>query len=226
MQTIRRVAGIWKWTVPALALMLALGVSACYEDYNLGYKDYDTALTQYDKAVNFAAYKYFVMPDTIVHIIDTTQLQDPLAGARKYDDQILSLVRSNFIAHGYQYLGETGADIPPGVDPNQVMAVFVGEFAIEYTGYYYGYWGGYWGYWWGWYYPYYPPYTGTYEFSTGTCGIEAVDYGKSQVDRKVKPLWFGAISGLTGDTPASVQQRIGNNINQLFLQSPYLYAGQ
>jgi hypothetical protein len=220
------VAGFRFWTVPALALMLALGAGACYEDYNLDYEDYDTALTVYDNTVSFGAYRYFIMPDTIIHIYDTTKT-DPLAAARKYDDQILSLVRSNFIARGYQDLGNDSTAIPPGINKSEVMAVFIGQFAIEYTGYYYNYWYGYWGYWWGYYPPYYPPdYVATYDYTTGTTAIEAVDYGKSVSDRRVKPLWLGTVSGLTGDTPSSVQQRLNTNINQLFLQSPYLFAGQ
>ena len=116
MQTIRRLAGSRTWIVPVVALALVLGVSACYEDYNLGYKDYDTALTLYDKEVNFAKFKYFVMRDTIVHVYDTTKA-DPISGARKYDKQVLSLVASNFIARGYERLADTSQIGIQGIDP-------------------------------------------------------------------------------------------------------------
>jgi hypothetical protein len=226
MLTIRRWAGSRVWLVAATALVLALGVSACYEDYNLDYSDYDTALTLYDNTANFAAYRYFIMPDTIVHLYDTTG-NDPLKDFRKYDTQIKELVKSNFLARGYQYLGEDSSSIPVGIDRNQVLAVFIGQFASEYVGYYYTYWWGYWGYWWGYYPPYYPPgYGGTYEVTTGSTLILAIDYGRSAAEARIRSLWEGKVTGLAGDAAASVQQRLSTNINQLFLQSPYLYAGQ
>lgn len=226
MQTIRGLAGFRKWIVPAVALALAIGVSACYEDYNLGYEDYDTALTLYDKAVDFTQYKYFVMRDTIVHVYDTTKA-DPIAGARKYDKQILSLVASNFMARGYERLADTSEIGNRGIDRNSVFVVAIGQFAVEYTGYYYDYWYGWYGGWYGWYYPYYPPvYGGSYEYTLGTTLIDMVDFGKTTADRRIKSVWAGTATGLQGDTPASVQTRLSNNINQLFIQSPYMYAGQ
>jgi hypothetical protein len=214
--------GFRTWIVPAVALALALGVSACYEDYNLGYEDYDTALTLYNKEVSFAKFKYFVMRDTIVHVYDTTK-SDPLTSMRKYDKQILSLVSSNFIARGYERLADTSQITIRGIDRDSVFAVAIGQFAMEYTGYYYDYWYG----WYGWYYPYYPPvYGGTYEYSTGTTLIDMVDYGQTISEQKIRSVWSGSVTGLAGDTQASVQTRLSNNINQLFIQSPYLYAGQ
>jgi hypothetical protein len=226
MQTIRRRAGFRTWIVPALALTLALGMSACYEDYNLGYKDYDTALTLYDNTVNFAQYRYYVMPDTIIHVYDTTKA-DPNTSGRKYDKQILSVVASNFGAHGYERLADTSEIAARGNDRNQVLVVLNGQLEIEWTGYYYNYWYPYWGWYWGGYYPYYPPtYGGTYEYSTGTHLIDVIDYGKTTAEQSIRPVWLGTVSGLTGDVSTSVQQRVATNINQLFLQSPYLYAGQ
>ena len=224
MQTIRSRAGIQKWIMPVLALAAAIGVSACYEDYNLGYKDYDTALTQYNKEVSFAKFKYFLMRDTIVHVYDTTKT-DPLTGLRKYDKQILSLVASNFIARGYERLADTSQIGIRGIDRDSVFVVGIGQITSEYTGYYYSY--GWYGGWYGWYYPYYPPvYGGTYEYSTGTTLIDMVDVGQTISEQKIRSVWLGAVTGLAGDTPASVQTRLSNNINQVFIQSPYMYAGQ
>jgi len=224
MQTIRRLTGFRTWIVPAVALALALGVSACYEDYDLGYEDYDTALTQYNKEISFAKFKYFVMRDTIVHVYDTTK-SDPLTSMRKYDKQILSLVSSNFIARGYERLADTSQIGIRGIDRDSVFVVGIGQITSEYTGYYYSY--GWYGGWYGWYYPYYPPvYGGTYEYSTGTTLIDMVDYGQTISEQKITSVWLGAVTGLAGDTQASVQTRLSNNINQLFIQSPYLYAGQ
>jgi hypothetical protein len=212
--------------MPVMVLALTLGVSACYEDYNLGFSDYDTALTLYSKEVDFTKFKYFVMRDTVVHVYDTSKT-DPLAGARKYDKQILSLVSSNFIARGYERLADTSQIGGQGIDPNTVFVVAIGQIAIEYTGYYYDYWYGWYGGWYGWYYPYYPPVSGgTYEYTTATTLIDMVDYGRTNSEQRIRSVWAGTVTGLTGDNAASVQTRLSNNINQLFIQSPYLYAGQ
>jgi len=56
--------------------------------------------------------------------------------------------------------------------------------------------------------------------------IEMVDYGQTISEQRITSVWLGAVTGLAGDTQASVQTRLSNNINQLFIQSPYLYAGQ
>jgi hypothetical protein len=150
------------------------------------------------------------------------------AGARKYDEQILSLTASNLQARGFTRLSDTLQIISGGIDPNTVLAVLIGQFSVDHTGYYYDYWYGYWGgyypYWgYGGYYP--PSYVSTYEYTVGSNVTEIVDYGKSNAQRKAAPVWVGIISGLTGD-PATAQTRISDGINQTFAQSPYLYAGQ
>ena len=212
----------------ALALGTALflatfALSGCYEDYDLGYEDFDTQTTFYTADANFPKYKYFVMPDTVMHIYDTTKT-DPVT--RKFDKQILQLTKSNFEARGYIYLGEDSAGV--GARRDSVLAVFLGAFSSTFSGYYYDYWYPYWGYWYGWGYypPYYPGYVGTYEYTVGTLLIEGLDYGRSVAAAKRIPVWFGAVRGLAGDTPADVQLRISNGINQIFVQSPYLTAGQ
>ncbi len=124
--------------LPVLALLSAFGVSACYEDYGLTTQDFDTYLTHYVEGTNFQNFRYFVMPDTIVHLYDTTKA-DPLRDARKWDKQILSLTASNLEARGYErkddrrdHLRRDRFQQDPGV--------LIGQISQEYTGYYYDYW--------------------------------------------------------------------------------------
>ena len=210
--------------LPALALLSAFGVSACYEDYGLTTQDFDTYLTFYVDGTNFQNFKYFVMPDTIVHLYDTTKA-DPLRDARKWDKQILSLTASNLEARGYER--RTIAEVNSGaIDSSKTMVVLIGQFSQDYTGYYYNYWYPYWG----WYYPYYPgyyppAYGGTYEYTTGSTVTEIADLGKTRQTKKATPMWTASVTGLTGSS-STAGTRLTTGINRTFEQSPYLYSGQ
>jgi len=214
---------------PVLVLVAGLVMGGCYQDYGLSVQDYDAYLTGYAPGTNFQAFKYFVMPDTIMHINPGTSLTDPLASARKYDKQILSLTASNLLARGFTRLTDT-TQIGPGrpYDPNTVLVALIGQFSTDHSGYYYDYWYGYWGgYYPGWGYPgYYPPaYVNTYTYTTGSNVTELVQYGKSNADKRAAPVWVGIATGLMG-TPSTAQSRLATGINRTFEQSPYLYAGQ
>jgi hypothetical protein len=206
--------------VPLLLVLGAIGLTSCYEDYGLTTQDYDSYITSYTPGTNFQKFRYFVMPDTIVHIYDTTQT-DPLKSARKFDKQILSLVSSNLEARGYTRLASL-ADV---VDSSVTVVVMNAQFSSEFTGYYYNYWYPYWG----WYYPYYPGYYpptgGTYSYTTGTNVTLMSDMGMSRQEKRLDGIWVGIISGLTGSS-STAGTRISTGINKIFEQSPYLYAGQ
>lgn len=208
--------------LPLLLVLGGIALTSCYEDYGLTTQDYDSYITSYVPGTNFQKFRYFVMPDTIVHIYDTTKT-DPLKSARKYDKQILSLCASNLEARGYTRLASL-ADV---VDSSVTFVVLNAQFSSEFTGYYYDYWYPYWGWYWPGYYPgYYPPaYGGTYSYTTGTNLTQIVDLGKSRQEKRVDGIWIGIISGLTGSS-TTAQTRISAGINKLFEQSPYLYAGQ
>jgi hypothetical protein len=212
------------WLLPILLLVGGVGLSSCYEDYGLSTQDYDTYFTHYAAGTNFQKYRYFVMPDTIVHIYDRTAGSDPLSGARKYDHEILSLTASNLEARGY--IRKQRSEITTTTDDSTLVCL-IGQMTIEHTGYYYDYWWGYWGWYWpGYYPPYYPPsYGGTYEYSTGTNITELIDLGQSVAQNKPTPVWSGLVSGLTGSS-GSAQSRLSFGINRQFEQSPYLYSGQ
>jgi hypothetical protein len=213
--------------VPFAVLVAGLAMVGCYEDFGLTVKDFDTYTTKYMPGANFQNYKYFIKPDTIMHIIDPGPI-DPLAGARKYDRQILDLTISNLQARGYIPLDDTSQITSLGIDPDSVLAVLMGQFSVEHSGYYYDYWYGYWGgYYPGWGYGgYYPPtYVSTYEYTVGTNVTEIIDYGKSKAQQKYAPVWVGIITGLTGE-PSTAQNRIATGVNRTFEQSPYMYAGQ
>jgi hypothetical protein len=208
--------------IPLLVLIVGIVFSSCYEDYGLTVADYDTQLTHYAAGANFQQYKYFVMPDTIVHMYDTTKA-DPMKDFRKFDDQILGLTASNLEGRGYQRI--TAADTVG--KSATTMVVFLTQMTQSYVGYYYDYWYGYWGWYYPGYYPgYYPPaYATTYEYSTGTIITTIIDLGQTLAQHKITPVWNGLVTGLTGSS-STVPTRLTDGINKLYEQSPYLYASQ
>ena len=214
--------------LPLLVLIAGVGLNSCYEDYGLTTQDYDTYLTQYATGTNFQSYKYFIMPDTVIHIYDTTGI-DPILSARKFDKQILSLTASNFEARGYTRIAKTDT----AGRSNATLVVLISQMSRSYVGYYYDYWWGYWGWYYPWYPGYYPPmYGGTYEYSTGTNLTMAYDLGKTLAQppdasgkRAATAVWTGIITGLVGSA-STAPTRITDGINKTFEQSPYLYAGQ
>jgi hypothetical protein len=221
MKTIRKTA---QWgLLPLLVLVAGVVFSSCYEDYGLTTADYDTQLTHYATGANFQLYKYYVMPDTIVHMYDTTKA-DPMKDFRKFDDQILSLTAGNLEGRGYIRL-KTAADTVG--KSAATIAVLLTQTSQTYVGYYYDYWYGYWGWYYPGYYPgYYPPsYGTTYEYSTGTIITTILDLGQTLAQHKLTPLWNGLVTGLAGSS-STVPTRLTDGINKLYEQSPYLYAGQ
>jgi hypothetical protein len=204
----------------AIALMCCtLFIISCTTDYNLEVKDYDTALTLYNKSADFASYKYFLMPDTIVHIVPEGGTDEI---SRKYDAVAIQNIISNFQARGYVRILDTVTNKPDFV-------VVLTAYSSTYVGYYYDYWS-----YWGWYYPYYPPGWGyyppggaVYSYTTGTLVVSMIDPLKNDpAGKKVLPVWWGHITGLLGDTYSSSQTRILNALDQLFTQSPYMISGR
>ena len=176
---------------------------ACYPADPISPADTDVVATFYKKEANFAAAKTFAMPDSVVQIGDGAEISG------EFDQQILDRIKQNLLTLGYT----------EEVDP-QDADVHVVSFKTNTT------WvsgGCYW--YWGWWYPYpgycYPV---AYTYSTGSIVIAMTDPGNTAVE---KALWTSAINGLiSGSGAADISNRINNNIDQAFIQSPYLGEGK
>jgi hypothetical protein len=193
---------------------------SCTTDYDLQVKDYDTALTLYSKSADFTSYKYFLMPDTIVHIYPEGGTDDI---SRKYDEIVKQNVVSNFESRGYVRIADT-------TQHHADFVVALTAYSSTYVGYYYDWW-----YYYGWYpyygygpgYGYYPPGGAIYSYTTGTLVVSMIDPGTvDTAAKKITPVWFGHVTGLVGDTYQGTQTRIINGLNGLFTQSPYLVSGK
>ena len=213
-----------KLIIALMAFSLAGLLSGCYPD-KIDYVDeYDMASTMYDEKADFSNFTSFHVIDTIMHVTDDDE-DDPNLD-RENDEFILNLVRQNMLDLGYTEMTETDSLNRPDLEL-LVMAMT----SDYYT--YYSYWNSYWGYYPGWgywypgggYYPGYPGYPGGgyyNSYSTGTLAIEMLDTKAEVGEEDVRPgvVWVGLVDGLL--TSGSSQNRLDKQINQLFIQSPYL----
>jgi len=190
----------------AILIGCGLSMTSCYPGDDLTPADTDIVATFFDKTADFSTAQTFAMPDSVAHVEDGTIVTND----GPYDQQILSRVRSNLVQ-----LGFTEVQDPAQAD------VLVPTFATQTTwvsgGCYYWYWDWWYGYP-GYCYPVY------YTYETGTIVTVMVD--RSAASQRTA-LWVAGINGLTtGSASADITARINRNIDQAFVQSPYLGAGK
>jgi len=204
-------------------------LASCYPSDSVSYSDLDVVATIYDESTDFKTFKTYVVPDTIVHLIDTVDDENNVDISRAYDDQILGLVNQNMVNYGYVNEPNPAENHPDVVVTISAMAT---KNTQVWTWYPY-YWGWYWpyykgtDYWWG----YYPPYWGggTYvtTYTTGTIIMNMLnleEHGGTitpEVDT-INAVWIGTVNGLIGSSTSTNISRIDYTINQAFEQSQYL----
>jgi len=216
MKSFKRSNLIFRLLLILAGLSAALFLWSCYPDggfSSLG--DYDVVVSQYDPEIDFTTYQTYVMPDSVVHIIDEGR-EDEIT--HKFDDQILTALRDNMANIGYTEVDTTQ-------NPNVSLLVYVNSKTRTGWSYYPGY-GGWWG-WWGYYPPYWGPGYGgwavPYEYTTGTLAWEMIDNSSfNPADSTYKAVWGAAILGFLDDTDTNIKYRLSRDIDQAFNQSPYL----
>jgi hypothetical protein len=208
----------------------AFALSSCGLDSGFNsVADFDVVITVYDDTADFGALNTYAMPDSVAHLDVLAARGDDARVSRAYDRVILDEVASNLEAAGYEREEspeENGADFVVLVSVTSTdWEVWASYGWYDYWGWYGGwdYWGGYPGY--GYYYP--PCYEcGTVtEFSTGSIIIDMLDVNNADEQNEIMPIiWTAGINGLLEGTVSSVSDRIVDNVEQAFAQSPYLEA--
>ena len=219
-----------------LVLSGILLLDGCYPNDSITVSQSDIVLTGRYDSVDFKTLKTYYMPDTVFPVRDDTTDKTPFES----QDYILNTIQNNMSAYGYQrvYYEENAQppDVMLAVTGILVTTVSVGWWYPYYPGWGWGwgwykkgeasrdldYWyGGWWGYYppgWGWGgVPYYSSYT------TGTLLIEMTNPEDIRVidgDTVVPIYWAAGLNGIASG--GSDQSRIGNGIDQAYLQSPYL----
>ena len=199
-----------------LLILLALLFVSCYPGQPLNTSDLDVVVTLYDTHANFSTKHTYAMPDSVIHIADSSE--NKIEVGRQYDALILSEINKNMVKAGFTRVANTiQADVL--VLPTASLTIYVG-----YTP---GYW--YWGGWFyppppggGWYYPY-PP-GQVYTYPIGTLFIDMVD-PVDTTQKRIPSIWTAALNGLA-DGAVTTSTRITNGISQAFIQSPYLKEGK
>jgi hypothetical protein len=195
------------------SLLFTAGLASCYPVDDDAVDDYDLAATVYNKeyysesaGVNkYQDFTNFYITDTITHVINEGEADDI---SRKYDSYIINLVATNMKHAGYSQVFS--------IDSTELyMTIAYTKTSFETLHYYFS--GG------GYYYPWasYGNYTTTYE--TGTLLISMVETARiDSTNPELPVIWSGAVNGVIEDSKANNQERLAKNINQCFIQSPYL----
>lgn len=198
--------------------LFAQFMAGCYPEGADSIEDYDVAITNYDKNADFAAFEYFVIPDTIVYFSnDKTAKIDPAL-----QDTIIRQVIQNFEARGYKQETEGKNDTS--------FIVTISAFSNVNYAYYIDNWYNHWDWYWqilGFnmpypFYPYYPWYpVNVYAYRTGTVIIDMIAPAKPNKD-KINVAWSGIVDGLLQGSTPFILKRLKKEIRQCFDQSPYL----
>jgi hypothetical protein len=212
--------------VPLGAILII--ISSCYPNIGTVYNSsLDTVMTLYDESVDFTKFKTYSMPDTIINICDDPSSSECIELDDKHDANALDLIAKNLEDLGY--IRESDPETN-GAD----LFIFVSKVATKnVAGYSYPWWG-YWGWYPGWGYPGYPGYPGggwnpwypwggtvVYTYTTGSLLVEMIS--TEDLDESTgfaNSVWAGGLNGLLEGS--DIQNRVKNNINQMFAQSPYL----
>lgn len=199
--------------------LLAQFMVSCYPEGADNIEDYDVAITNYDKGADFNAFTTFSIPDSVVYFSND---KNSTAPSHEFDDAILQVVKDNFVKMGYMEMTEPTEENQPS------FLVTVSAFSNVNYAYYvdnwYNNWNWYWGGWWGNgpfnpYYPWYP--VSVYSYRTGSVVVDMISTTK-RADGDVNVVWTGVADGLLQGSNAFVQSRVESQINQCFIQSPYL----
>lgn len=225
--------------------LFGLWAASCYP---LGYKntrEYDTVLTWQSPTADFSAPRTYALASTVADLCADEEGELPsfgVAGAtaqeaerprncveadHRYDETILAAVRENMDRRGFEEVPfEDGSEpdvvILPGIVSSRVWFVYQ-----SYPWWYYGYdwyWGGYGP---GWSVGYRG--VAAVAYPTGTIILDMLSVGETDEDkREIPSAWVATIRGIIAPatSPSEMRERITANIDQAFLQSPYLERGE
>lgn len=199
-----------------LLFTLAFVVASCskYPTYTVNTSDLDMVWTNYDDSKNFAAFKTYYVPDSII-LEDDVDPEDAIA-LQEYYDQVLKEVNDNMATLNYTRVDSSdNPDMGLGIT---IITRTTHVISYNYWYYYPPYWG-YPGY--GYYYPW-GTYMGSYE--EGAVIIDLADLTNiDEENRKINAIWAALVGGvLTGDKNKVISSRLIAGIDQAFKQSPYL----
>ncbi|MEA3476901.1 MAG: DUF4136 domain-containing protein [Bacteroidota bacterium] len=203
--------------------VIAMGMLAvsCSKNptYTINTTDMDMVYTEYVEGTNFADYKSYFIPDSMVFDDESELTADEKAMFQRTYENVSAQLVVNMNKRNYvQTMTEEGSDIAISIS------------IITRTNYVFGY-GGWWGYpgwgypgWgypgYGYYYPWYQ-YLGSYE--DGAVITDMVDLKNVEPgNEKIIMPWSCLIGGLLSNSASSNTERLTKYVDVAFDQSPYI----
>lgn len=207
-----------------LILVLLSGsllISSCSKSptYSIGTSDLDMVYTQYDDGISFTDYKTYSITDSL-NIDDEGLTHADIEYLRDYYDVVFDKINANMQERNYVRVDST-EDPELGIS----VSIVTKENYVISWGYWWdwGYYGDpyYWGYpGYGYYYPW-GTYMGSYE--EGALIIELMDLKNPNLQKKkLNALWAGLVGGVLSNNEGLIDDRLIDQIDQAFEQSPYL----
>jgi hypothetical protein len=186
-----------------LFLSTALVLNSCYPGEELTAEDTDIVATFYDKEADFSTKLTYAIKDSVIRLDEDG---NPIYNETgPYDQQAINRIKDNMEDAGF-------TEVADPADADVILFTFTNKTTWVSGGCYSS--------WYSWYYPYYgycyPVY---YTYEAGTLGIVMID---TDATEQKNALWVAAINGILEDTSAGILDRIYKNIDQAFIQSPYL----
>lgn len=228
------------------AAVVSVLLFSCYPDEDIYYSDTDVAVTMFDDEFLFEDSMICVLFDTVMHVVD----EDEEPKESLNDGHILAEIERNLNDNSkfIVYVAKDSTDLSDQLeidgytlnDVDLALTTTIMETDTYYSYYYpwYGYWG-----WYGWYkksgslktadntdyyyYPSYPYYGGGtyYAYTTGTILVDMIDI--KSIDRndegiKLPAVWTAIMNGVLSGSISDQAGRITTQVDQCFVQSPYL----
>lgn len=191
-----------------LSFTLSLLLTSCYPGGDITVSETDVVTTFRNEEADFATKQTYAMPDSVTVIADE---DEPAEVDPEVEQTILSAIERNMELSGFDLITTPDqADVL--VVPMATSNRWVGG------GCYPPYWD-WWYYYPGWCYPYY------YTYKTGTLFIIMVDPEHAEDDSIENALWVSAINGMLSSS-SETAVRVDRDIDQAFVQSPYLSDGK
>jgi len=194
--------------VTGFSLMLSLFLASCYPGGDITVSETDVVTTFRNAEADFATKQTYSMPDSVTVIAD----EDETAEVNpEVEQQILSAIERNMELSGF--------DLAATPEQADVLVVPMATSSLWVSGGCYPWYWDSWYYYPGWCYPYY------YTYKTGTLFIIMVDPEHAEDDSIEDALWISVINGMLS-TSSETAVRVDRDIDQAFVQSPYLSDGK
>jgi len=200
-------------------VVMGVLIASCSKNptYTVNTTDRDMVYTEYMEGTNFADYKTYFIPDSMVFDDDGDITADEKEMLQRTYETVSAQLVINMNKRNYvQKMTEVGTDLAFSIS------------IITQTTYVFGY-GGWWGYpgWgypgWGYpgyYYPWYQ-YLGSYE--DGAVIADMIDMVNADTTSTTIDMpWSFLIGGLLSSTPSANTERLTSYIDVAFEQSPYI----